>query len=330
MTHRTLLSLADPSARSTQLWSSDAWRWEVTRWIDEVLARRGITRVPTSPRQPRLRPWSTQLVVETDHGRAWFKASVPESAPEPAVHRLLGEVAPDLLPTLWASDDEQRWTIGPDQGQLLRGVARPDTIVSLWSGVLRRYARLQRASATVADRLVAAGVPRRTPHDLVDAWQERAGVDAVSVPMLRAAADRLTEVDLPITVEHGDLHAGNVFCAHGSAAAVHDARFFDWGDAYLGNPLGSLLIALRGPSYHFGLPEDPERDARLMRAYLTGWSDLVPTQTLEPLVPDALLLARVARLLSWDDALARATDNERAEWQHQIDQWVDEIGALAG
>lgn len=325
MTLRTLLSLDDPAARSTALWSSDAWRWEVTRWIDEVLARRGITRVPTSPRQPRLRPWSTQLVVETDHGRAWFKAAVPESTPEPAVHRLLGEVAPDLLPTLWASEADQGWTIGPDQGALLRAVATPETIVSLWSGVLRRYARLQRASVTVADRLAAAGVPRQTPHDLADAWQARDGSDKTSVRTVRAAADRLAEVGLPVAIEHGDLHTGNVFCAHGASAAVHDARFFDWGDAYLGNPLGSLLIALRGPSYHFGLPQDAERDARLVRAYLTGWSDLLPTQVLEPLVPDALLLARVARLLSWDRALSRATDPERAEWQEHLDQWTAEI-----
>lgn len=70
---------------------------------------------------------------------------------------------------------------------------------------------------------------------------------------------RLDALGLPLTIEHGDLHSGNVFSADGSTAAVHDARFFDWGDAYLGNPLCSLLVALRAPGYHFGLPDDPER-----------------------------------------------------------------------
>lgn len=100
---------------------------------------------------------------------------------------------------------------------------------------------------------------------------------------------------------------------------------FDWGDSYVGHPLCSLLISLRDPMYHFGLPADPERDERLARAYLSGWSDLATPTTLNALVPDALLLARVGRLLGWDRALARAEDSERAQWQPHIDQWASEV-----
>lgn len=188
MSHRSPLPGSDSWGPATQVWGSEDWRWRVSRWIDEALSQRGVTRVPTSPRQPRLRPWSTQLVVETDRGRAWFKATLPEGTPEVAVLRLLSEVAPDLIPPLWAAAPERGWFIGPDQGRVLRTVATPETITRLWSGVLRRYARLQRASVTVTEQLVAAGAPRQTPRDLAAAWGCRPASSQRGLEALCAAA----------------------------------------------------------------------------------------------------------------------------------------------
>lgn len=305
---------AVPSSTS-QLWQSDPWRREATRWIDDSLERRGITRVPVTPRQPRVRPWSTQLVVDTSAGRAWFKACSPSTSPEPAIYRLLTRIAPDRLPEVWASDEERGWLLMPEQGSQLREVADADSIVGLWSGVLRRYARLQRASTEVVDGLAAAGVPSWEPQELVTCWLAgRGAASPDSEQPLRRAAARLDESGLPDTIQHNDLHAGNVFCVDGSAAAIHDSRFFDWGDSYVGNPLCSVMIALAGPSYHFGLPADAERDARLMRSYVSTWADRVPSARLIELLPDALLIANLARIRASERALQHATEAERAEW----------------
>lgn len=304
---------------NSQLWQSDSWRHHATRWIDESLERRGLTRVPVTPRQPRVRAWSTQLVVDTSAGRAWFKACSPSTSPEPAIYRVLAKVAPDRLPEVWAADEDRGWLLMPDHGPQLREVADAESIVGRWSGVLRRYARLQRASVDVVDDLVTADVPRWTTQDLVTHWLN--GVGAAwpgSEGPLRAAAGRLADSGLPDTVQHNDLHAGNVFCADGSAAAIHDSRFFDWGDAYVGNPLCSLMIALAGPSYHFGLPPDPERDARLVRSYVSVWADLVPSARLKELLPDALLIAQLARVRANERALTYATSSERADWTPKI------------
>lgn len=304
---------------TSQLWQSDTWRQQATRWIDETLERRGITRVPVTPRQPRVRPWSTQLVVDTSVGRAWFKACSPSSSPEPAIYRLLTRVAPDRLPEVWASDERRGWLLMPDQGPQLREVADSETVVGLWSGAVRRYARLQRASTEVTDELLAAGVPHWDAQELVTEWLEGRGAQFPQTEEpLRAAAARLDGSGLPDTIQHNDLHTGNVFCQDGSAAAIHDARFFDWGDAYVGNPLCSLMIALLGPSYHFGLPADPERDARLMRAYTSVWADLVPSSRLTGLLPDARLIASLARVFAMERALGHATAAERDEWVPRV------------
>ncbi len=313
---------------TTQLWSDRDWLASATRWIDESLERRGVTRVPTSPLQPRVRPWSTQLVADTDHGRVWFKAAAPTMTPETAIYDELVDVAPDLLQPMWAHDVEQGWLLSPDQGPVLREHATAETVTPLTSAVLRRYARLQRASAKVVNRLADKGVPRLEPYDLVREWDER-GFGRVATTALADAADRLVAAGFPTTVQHDDLHLGNVF-GDGSAAGAHDARIFDWGDAYLGHPLCSLLIPLRGPSYYFGAPADPERDARLARAYLTCWSDLGSSSALSALVPDALLLARVGRILGWQRALAHATDAEKREWMHHPKRWIAEVLELTG
>ncbi|GAB3584548.1 phosphotransferase [Calidifontibacter terrae] len=313
---------------TTQLWTDRGWLASATRWIDESLERRGVTRVPTSPLQPRVRPWSTQLVADTDHGRVWFKASAPGLTPETAVYDELGDVAPDLLQPVWAHDVEQGWMLSPDQGRVLRDFATADTVTSLTSAVLRRYARLQRASTTVADRLSDKGVPRLEPYDLVREWDER-GFGPSATTALADAAERLLAAGFPMTIQHDDLHLGNVF-GDGSAAGAHDGRIFDWGDAYIGHPLCSLLIPLRGPTYFFDLPPDSERDARLIRAYLTCWSDLGSSTALSGLVPDALLLARVGRILGWQRALAHATDTEKREWMAHPKRWIAEVLELAG
>jgi hypothetical protein len=279
-----------------------------------------------------VRAWSTQLVVDTSDGRAWFKACSPSTSPEPAIYRLLAKVAPDRMPEVCASDEERGWLLMPDQGPQLREVADAESIVGLWSGVLRRYARLQRASVPLSDDLVAAGVPRWQPEDLVRYWLFERGVGwPDTAGPLRAAAARLAHSGLPDTIQHNDLHAGNVFCADGSAAAINDSRFFDWGDAYVGNPLCSLMVALVGPSYHFGLPTDPERDARLFRSYASVWADLVPSARLKELLPDALLIAQLARIRAMERALAHATDSERAEWAPRvIEPVIKQILAATG
>lgn len=332
MTHpeRSVLPGGDRWGPASAVWETDDWRWAATRWIDAALERRGVTRVPTSPRQPRIRPWSTQLVIETDQGRAWFKASVPEQTPEASVLGLLQKVAPDVVPPTWAGDAGRSWLLQPDQGRQVRDVATAESIVPAWSVVLRDYARLQWASAAVVDDLVAAGVPKLAPHDLVAAWVARDRPNERPADQrLHEAAERLDAVGLPLTIQHDDLHAGNVFCAGVGDAALQNARVFDWADAYVGHPLCSLLIALRNPTYHFGMPADREREQRLARVYLAGWSGLAAPSALGAILPDALLLARVGRLMGWERGLSRASEQERAEWQPHLDQWSTEVMEVA-
>lgn len=313
-------------APASEIWGSSAWHTEALEWIDEALARRGVERADKPVLQPRIRPWSTLLMVETvRQGRLWFKASTPEMTPEPAVLRWLRTVSGDAVPAVWADDDERRWVLMPHQGPRLVDVETDENRVQQMSAVLRRYARIQRGSVAVVPDLIAAGVPDLPPREISREWTGLHLRPDTSRQM-RLAAMRLEDVGLPMTIQHDDLHAANVF-ADGTTAGMHESRIFDWADASVGSPLTSLLTPLEMTTR--GMDDEQARDvrARLIRAYVSSWSDIVPTHKLTEAIEDALVIARAGRVLTWRRALSRASAEERTKWGAAGQRHIREINA---
>nr|WP_242623918.1 phosphotransferase [Micromonospora kangleipakensis] len=127
-------------------------------------------------------------------------------------------------------------------------------------------------------------------------------------------------MDLPATIQHDDLHDGNVFVADDGY------RFFDWGDASVAHPFGTLLVTLRSVAYAGELkPGDPAL-ARLRDAYLEAWTDRHDRATLREVAGLAMRVATVSRSLSWRRAL-RSTDPARAEYASAVPGWLEELFA---
>jgi Phosphotransferase enzyme family len=169
---------------------------------------------------------------------AWFKAARPAFAHEGRVLAILGPLAPDLLPVVIASTDEG-WLLLADAGER----AREHPIE--WSGLLREYADLQRASAAHLEALLAAGAYDNRPDRVVDRiralnrYLPAALADELETRLPRVAArmQRLAASRLPITIDHGDLHDGNVFSSAGQT------RIIDWGDSAIAHPFFTLSVA---------------------------------------------------------------------------------------
>jgi hypothetical protein len=204
----------------------------VRRWIESHVEVAGAIE------QPHIRPWATALRVPTARGTMWFKAARPAFAHEARVVELLRPFAPDLLPEVIASTDDG-WLLLADAGER----AREHPVD--WRAVLHAYAELQRESASVVDALLAAGaydnrsdrvleraeaLTRFLPDDLAAALRER-------LPRVCEHMERIGTSRLPVTVDHGDLHDGNVFSARGQV------RILDWGDSAVAHPFFTLSIA---------------------------------------------------------------------------------------
>ena len=81
---------------------------------------------------------------------------------------------------------------------------------------------------------------------------------------------------LPASVDHNDLHTGNVF------ARPDGLRIFDWGDACLTHPFTCLGEALRtatgaGEDTRTGIAAEPLREAYL-RCWLPAGEETIPAQ----------------------------------------------------
>lgn len=109
------MSLSPATPSYSQLVASDEWRQEATEWIEDTVDRLGY-RVRGPVTQPRIRPWSTQLVVPTDHGTLWFKAPCAPMRFEPALQQLLARLLPGLVAAPVAVDVVRGWMLTADHG----------------------------------------------------------------------------------------------------------------------------------------------------------------------------------------------------------------------
>src|SRR5512139_3599982 len=100
-------------------WQDPQWMERAHAWIRAETAQQSI-RITGSIEQPHLYPWSTVLIVPTEEGRLFFKATAPETIFEAALTQKLAEWLPDCMPELVAVDPERGWMLMQDGGEPLR------------------------------------------------------------------------------------------------------------------------------------------------------------------------------------------------------------------
>ncbi|HEY3070465.1 MAG TPA: phosphotransferase [Gaiellaceae bacterium] len=252
-------------------------------------------------------PWSTVLRVPTGRGPVWFKANVPGLAQEAAVVEILAARRPDLIPTLLATDLERGWMLQADGGARLRETMQTAGDYDVWERILPLYAGLQIDAATDRERLLAAGAPDRglavLPHqfeELLADGQELEGLSADElrrlhelVPHIEAEARELAAYELPETIQHDDLHDGQVFVRDGGYV------FFDWGDACVSHPFYTLVVTLAVLAYRLELEHDSPDLYRFRDAYLEAWTGFHPLDDLQRAYAIAYRPGVLCRGLTW-------------------------------
>ena len=265
-------------------------------WLAGALERLGLEG-RGEPEPVRETAWSYVARVPTSEGPVWFKRVAQAVRHEVAVTEALAAIAPELVLAPLASDAALGLMLLPDGGETLR--ARP--VPGRWEVTLARYAELQLASAPHAAKLLALGALDRRPEALPGLLDALPGVETVRhlAPRLIEACVRLGA--LPVTIEHDDLHDGNVF---------HDGRIFDWGDAGVAHPFFTCVISLQ------------EEPARVRDAYLEPWTALAPRAELLELLDDALWVGCAARALTWAEILTRLGGETRREHWQSVEKWL--------
>ena len=314
-------------------WQDPAWLAEAGAWISGACDAAGLER--TGPGLLRGRMWSAVARIPVVGGDVWFKQNAPRGGFEPALLAALARWRPQDESPLIAVDTDRRWSLNHDVGERLDGLLKRDPDVRHLHTPLRRYARLQRELAAHAEELLAIGVPDGRPEHIEEMLDDVLGCapsglidDAVlrhveaKRPELRAHAQELAAFGVPATIDHQDLHPGNIL---GDGV---DSRLFDWGDSTIGCPFGSILVVLRAlPAFAPVDRADPE--VKLLReVYLEPWraDDALGLSDAElrRAVELALQLTMVMRAHTWTRTLPSFRRSPQP-WS-QVATWLGRIG----
>ena len=254
-------------------WQDPLWLAGAYEWVEGELARLGLRRIGEIE-QPHVYPWSTVLRVPTSRGDVWFKANEDSLRHEAALVTLLSARRPDCVPPLLGADPERGWMLMADAGVQLRRLQEAEREVGRWLDVLPLYAGVQLDLADEVDELLAVGVPDLRLAELPAKYERF--VDGLDVEeRFRAAAPRVAELceelaayGIPETIQHDDLHDGQVFVRDGLYLLM------DWGDACVSHPFCTLAVTLEGV-LAWGLDdvEGSVDTAPFRDAYLRPWAE---------------------------------------------------------
>jgi len=316
-------------------WGDPRWRAAAGGWVRERLAGLG-TPVTGGIEQIRVRPWSVTYRAASAAGPRWFKANATGCAYEAGLAEALGRWTPGSVLAPLAVDAGRGWLLSADAGPTLRdelGGAPAERLLAVWAEMLQRYAALQRSLAGRAGEMLALGVPDlRVPTmpahlaALLDDPAVRADLGVERLAAVEASAPALGEwcADLdgdgiPASLQHDDLTDANVF--------VDDFRFFDWGDASVAHPFGSLLVGIGFAAHVLELPAGAPELTRLRDAYLEPWSDLATPAALRRSASLAWRVTRVSRALAWRRALHDAALPVGEDFRTAVADWLAELPA---
>ncbi|UFR00514.1 aminoglycoside phosphotransferase family protein [Streptomyces sp. Go40/10] len=309
-------------------WQRKSWRAEAFGWVADRLTAHGLR--PDGALRVRLRPWSVLVRIPVSGPRAgvgaehgggaehrdgagrgagvgravvWFKANPPASAFEGPLTAALARWVPEHVLRPLAVEAEHGWTLLPDGGDLFRAVLGREQVEPRdWEALLRQYGSMQNNLVAHAAEIERLGVPAARTRDLPQVFDKLLAANRALTPdqhtRLEGLRPRLADwcaelasAGIPDTLDHADLHDGQLF-----RPAPGRFTFFDWGDATVSHPFCSLRVPLERACDRYG----PQVLPRLLDAYLEPWTD--PGRTAAELRRAAELawrLSALGRAASW-------------------------------
>ena len=297
------------TVRSRLVWTRPEWLAEAGAWIRERVDVTG------EIEQPHVRWWSTVLRVPTADDDLFFKAVAPIHRFEAPLTARLAELQPGRVTEVVAVDPERGWFLMRDAGTRLRELLETRHDLHHWERVLPEYARLQLEVATHAGEFLALGTPDERLAVLPDLFRELLatrphGLTTDELRQAHEAVPRFEEMCLALaddglseTIQHDDLHDGQVF--------VRDGRYlvFDWGDSCVSHPLLSLTVLLRSTASGLGLEPGGPDLRRLRDAYLE------PFARGPEIAEVAYRVGTIARAIAWK----RMVDPRELEYLSESD-----------
>ena len=139
------------------------------------------------------------------------------------------------------------------------------------------------------------------------------------LPVVAARADELAAFGIAASVQHDDLHGGNVL------VGPDGDRFFDWGDAVVAHPFGTLTVTFNSIAHKLELPPNDPAFARLEAAYIAAWDGVARRADLQRAATIARVLGCIGRALAWERSLSGLADDEMDGFGDRVAGWLVEL-----
>lgn len=304
-------------------WARPGWRARAQAWIEEqVVGTAG------DAEEVKIRPWSAVLRQPTRAGDVYFKANLPALANEPGLTRLLHRIAPEHVLDVLADEPAEGWMLQADGGPTMRSRLDGTDDLDRWERMLAVYAEVQVRAAGHADDLLAEGAPDRRLPELRRLFEGLvSGREEAMLPLAGRVAELAGDLDaygLPATIDHSDLHAGNVL-APGDRYVI-----FDWHEGAVTHPFFSMMVATRWLAHNHGVEPGSAGDRRLRAAYLEPWSGYGSRADLCAALDLALRLGPLTRALGWDRVLGGMPAAAAGEWAEHLSGWLEDVATELG
>lgn len=306
-------------------WARPGWFGDAVSWIREQVGEEA------EIVQERTWSISTVLRAATSKGDFFFKAVPRVFAGEPALTRELARRHAALVPALAALDEERGWMLmHAFHGEELHGRSDPSELAA----AVNDYAELQLSWVGRGEELFELGSPDRSLDVLEPQIDPLLGDRELLLPdhpeglspeqleevpelveRLHSACEELRALDLPPTLEHGDLHTDNVRRVDGGFL------FFDWSDACVSVPFFSLVPYLE---FH-DEPLEPELRIRIRDAYLEPWVERLGRDDLVEAFEVAQFVGLFHQAVSYQRITEGTEPRARWEWERGFPSFVKRL-----
>ncbi|MHB8624874.1 MAG: phosphotransferase [Aggregatilineales bacterium] len=304
-------------------WSHPGWFKTASTWMHDQITIQNY--VLTKPIE-QFKSWgiSCLLRAQTDHGNLFFKVStaLPLFGNEPALLEALSKRYPDFVPAPFAIQIEQRWMLMQDFGTELRMAST----LERWETAMQRFGTLQVQATSAVEDLFAIGCLDRRLNvlaaqidPLLNDMEVLALLTADELVQIRALAPRLKAMCselagyyVPYSLNHGDLHSGNI--------TAQSLLFFDWTDACIAHPFLDLSTVMKDVDESVSGGREP-----VLNAYLNLWIDYEPMERLREMWKLAEPLGALHQAVSYQHIVAILEPTSKQELADGIPIWLRRV-----
>ncbi len=315
-------------------WQQENWLLGIENWATTQLHQHNIKTI-SRPILIHSAPWSVVYKIFTNQVPFYFKALCPVLNHEPLLTQQLFHWQPGMIQPVLEIEPDKGWMLMPEGGTTLRQVLEQNPTLNYWKKILPAYARFQQAMIPHQQELLVLGVKDRSlavlPGLVKRLAEERQALcigqpDGLSpadyeaflgyLPKLKTKCEILSQFGIPETLQHDDLHDGNIFIDQ------NGFKFFDWAESFIAHPFFTLVVTLRSIAYRFELEESSPEIRELTDLYLKEWLDYAKWDGLQEAFELAMVIGRINRALTWHMVVSTLPEPDKSKEADAVPGWV--------